>query len=586
MNKHVSCDVCVILPVLILSLGLGSGCERKAPLQSAGGHSHGQAAAPQGPAVDHGPAPVGLTLFTPKVGLYLEYPQLVRGVKTRVLVHLTVLRNGEPVRKGTVTLQATAPDGKALTLKVDAPAREGIFIPEPAFENAGRYIARLVLQSPQVEDTLDLGELVVHPDEQAALVAAQASNETDPPGVVPFLAEQQWKIGVLLEQVGKRTLVHRLALPGQILAPQGALAIVVPPVAGRLLPAPGGKLPRIGDTVQGGQVLAVIEPPMPLTEAFQLSANRAQVQSLETELLLRELDLDTRALEVERSIIQSQARLDFAQRVMDRERTLRKGGVGTEQQYEEAEQNLRLAQAEYEAANAMKASYQSAKERLAALRSKTLPADSQALPGTSLQLPLRAPITGQILAAGHIEGEHVDAQAQVFRILNRDRVWIEAKVSEFDLTKLSDQPGATMTLPAYPGQRFDILGPNGGRLVNIGAAVEAETRTVSVVYEMPNPEGLLRPGMVAEVYLETRTASEALAIPESAIVMDNGRPIAFVLLSGEKFQRRELELGVKDGGYIEVKSGVQVGERVAAKGGYAIKLSTLSSASFGAGHGH
>ena len=106
----------------------------------------------------------------------------------------------------------------------------------------------------------------------------------------------------------------------------------------------------------------------------------------------------------------------------------------------------------------MKTSYQSAKERLAALRSKTLPSDNQALPTASFQLPLRSPITGQILAAEHIEGEHLDAQAEVFRILNRDRIWIEAKVSEFDLTKLSDQPGATMTLPAYPGKRFDILG--------------------------------------------------------------------------------------------------------------------------------
>jgi RND family efflux transporter MFP subunit len=569
----------------LLSIGLGSGCERRASLHSADEHTHGQAAAPHA-AADHGPAAVGLTLFTPKVGLYLEYPQLVRGVKTRVLAHLTVLSNGEPVRQGTLTLQATAPDGKTLTLKVDAPAREGIFIPEPTFDSAGRYKARLVLQSPQVEDTLDLGELVVHPDEQAALLAAQASDEADPPGAVPFLAEQQWQIGVILAQVGRRTLVHRLALPGQILAPQGASALVVPPVAGRLLPPPGGTLPRLGDTVQAGQVLAVVEPALAMTEAFQLSANRAQVQSLETELSLRELDLDARALEVERSLIQSKARLDFMQRVMNRESTLRKKGVSTEQQYEEAEQNLRLAHAEHDAANAMKASYRGAKERLATLRSKTLPSDNQGLPAASSGLPLRAPISGQILAAEHIEGEYLDAQAQVFRILNRDRIWIEAKVSEFDLTKLADQPGATMTLPAYPGKRFDILGVSGGRLVNIGGAVETETCTVAVVYEMPNPEGLLRPGMVAEVYLETRTASEALAIPETAVVMDNGKPIAFVLLSGETFQRRELELGAKDGGYVEVKSGVQAGERIAVQGGYAIKLSSLSSASFGAGHGH
>ena len=302
----------------LLGMGLVSGCERRTPPQSADGHAHGQAAAPQAQAAAHGPAPVSLTVFTPKLELYMEYPQLIRGAKTRVLAHLTVLADGEPVRKGTVTLEATAPDGRLLAFKVDTPARDGIFIPEPTFESEGRYKARLIVQSPQVEDTIDLGEMVVHPDEQAALLAAQASNEVEPPGAVPFLAEQQWKIGVILDQVARRTLVHRLALPGQIMAPQGASAIVVPPVAGRLLPPPGGKLPRIGDTVQADQILAMVDPPMPLTEAFQLSANRAQVQSVETELSLRELDLDTRALEVERSIIQSKARLDFAQRVMDR----------------------------------------------------------------------------------------------------------------------------------------------------------------------------------------------------------------------------------------------------------------------------
>ena len=64
--------------------------------------------------------------------------------------------------------------------------------------------------------------------------------------------------------------------------------------------------------VDAGQVLAMVEPPLPVTEVVQLSANRAQVQSLETELALRELDLDTRALEVERSLIQSEARRDYA----------------------------------------------------------------------------------------------------------------------------------------------------------------------------------------------------------------------------------------------------------------------------------
>jgi multidrug efflux pump subunit AcrA (membrane-fusion protein) len=324
--------------------------------------------------------------------------------------------------------------------------------------------------------------------------------------------------------------------------------------------------------------LALVEPPLPVT---------AQVQALETELALRELDLDTKALEVERSIIQSEARLDFARRAMSRLTPLRGKGVVTEKQYDEAEQSLRLAEAEHEGAKAMKRSYEDARERLAKLRSKALVAESETTPtGSSLQMPLRAPITGEIVSVQHIEGEHLDAQQEVFRIVNIEHVWVEADVSEFDLAKLAEKPGATMTLPAYPDRSFDILDGGGGRLVNIASIVDQETRTLSVVYEMPNPDGLFRAGMFANVFLETRTATNVVALPEKAIVKDNGRPTAYVLIDGENFQRRELELGVRDNGFVEVKGGVAEGERVVIKGAYAIKLASLSPASFGAGHGH
>jgi multidrug efflux pump subunit AcrA (membrane-fusion protein) len=427
----------------------------------------------------------------------------------------------------------------------------------------------------------------VHADEDAAFHAAEAAAEPDPPDVVQFLLEQQWKIGTLYEPVSQRTLVHRLALPGQIVAPQGASAVVSPPFAGRLLRPPNGRLPRIGDRVEAGQTLALIEPQLPATEIVQLSANRAQVQAFETELALRELDLDTKALEVDRSLIQSEARLEFARRVMDRAAQLREKGVGTDQQYDEATQTLRLAEAEHEAAKAMKRSYEHAHERLVALRTKAVPSERDKGLGTGVyQMPLVAPIAGEIVSVRHIEGEHLDAQQEVFRIVNTERVWVEADISEFDLAKLAESPGATMTLPAYPDRSFDILNAGGGRLVNIGSIVDPETRTITVVYEMPNPEGLFRAGMFANVYLETRTATNVVALPEKAIVKDNGRPTAYVLIDGENFQRRELELGVRDNGFVEVKGGVAEGECVVTKGAYAIKLASLSPASFGHGHGH
>ena len=54
----------------------------------------------------------------------------------------------------------------------------------------------------------------------------------------------------------------------------------------------------------------------------------------------------------------------------------------------------------------------------------------------------------------------------------------------------------------------------------------------------------------------------------------------------EAFQRRDLEVGIRDNGFVQVVSGIKEGERVATKGPYAVKLSSLAPAAFGHGHGH
>ena len=126
----------------------------------------------------------------------------------------------------------------------------------------------------------------------------------------------------------------------------------------------------------------------------------------------------------------------------------------------------------------------------------------------------------------------------------------------------------------------------GGRLINVGRVVDPSSRTIAVRYELPNPEGLLRVGMLADVFLETKQATDAIAIPQQAVVMDNGRPTAFVLLGGETFQSRALTLRVRDNGYVEVIDGIETGERVVTRGAHSVKLASQAPETFGAGHAH
>ncbi|UCF33073.1 MAG: efflux RND transporter periplasmic adaptor subunit [Phycisphaerales bacterium] len=579
----------ITLPLLALLVAV-SGCDKWPEKRALAGqghdHGHEQAAPAHGAHAheDEGPDPVSVTMFTSNVLLFMEYPHLVKGEPAEFLAHFTVLKTGEPVRSGTFTLEAVGPGGNTETVRLDAPARAGIFIPEHAFGSAGIYAARLMVDSPQVQDSLEL-ELVVHPSADAAFHAAEDAAGDEPPDSVSFLLEQQWKVGTLLGQAQQRSLTERLQLPGEITPQHHAEAAVTTPVSGRLLPPPSGKLPMVGDYVEAGEILAMIEPPLPATEAAALRANRAQLQALDTELVLRSLDLGVKGLEVERAFKQAEARLDFAKRAFGRAKEVKEKGVASDQQYDQAQQDLQLAQAEYDAALAMKQFYEESSARLADMQERLKSRGVLAEDVASLQMPLVAPISGHIVEHESVEGEHVEALEEIYEIVDLQNVWIVARISEFDLSQLPKTPNASLELPSYPDQRLDVLGM-GGRLVNVGTRVDPQTRTVPIRFEIPNPEGLLRGGMFANVFLETRQARDALAVPESAIVMDNGRPLVYVMLEGETFQRREVELGIRDNGWVEVLAGVQEDEWVATRSAYAIKLASLSPASFGHGHGH
>jgi multidrug efflux pump subunit AcrA (membrane-fusion protein) len=506
----------------------------------------------------HSHDPTSTTVFGERLLLFMEYPHLVRGASARFLAHLTVLETGEPVRSGTVTLEIGS-----TRLTVDAPRREGLFIPEGSLPEPGTVNGRLIVKSEQAEETLELGEIVVHANEEGADRAAHSEAGDEPPNAVPFLMEPQWKVKLLLAQAGKRTLSKRLIVPARAVAPEGMSAVVSPSVGGRLTAPSSGALPRTGDTVEAGQTLALVEPPLGAPELAQLHA--------------LDLEFDLKALDVLRAIGEAETRLRFAERERERIGKLRAEGLSTQQQLEQAEQNLSLARTELEAAGRMKESL----DRLVAKRG----AADGTKPGVPIRFPLEAPIAGTVIEVLGMPGLTVEAGDPVFRILDSSRIWIEGRVSEFDVSLISDAPGAVAQFAALPARRLELRGSRSGKPY-IGQEVDPSSRTLLVRYEHENAEGAVRPGMLAELHISTGEHEAPVAIPTEAVVMEQGLPTAYVMLEGELFQKRDLELGVKDGTWVEVLRGVEPGERVATRGAYIVKLAALSPASFGAGHAH
>lgn len=108
---------------------------------------------------------------------------------------------------------------------------------------------------------------------------------------------------------------------------------------------------------------------------------------------------------------------------------------------------------------------------------------------------------------------------------------------------------------------------------------------VPLNFEIDN-KGSIISGSAVEIYLKTKPIRDALVIPYSALLEEQGHYFVYVQTSGEGFQKRELKLGANDGSSIQVLSGIKENERVVTKGAYQIKLATMSSKMPAHGHAH
>jgi multidrug efflux pump subunit AcrA (membrane-fusion protein) len=112
------------------------------------------------------------------------------------------------------------------------------------------------------------------------------------------------------------------------------------------------------------------------------------------------------------------------------------------------------------------------------------------------------------------------------------------------------------------------------------------SRTVPVLYAVENRVGVLKIGMTARVDVGTGERLKGVVIPASAILEEDGRPMAYVQPEGERFERRELVLGGREGGRVLVRSGIKAGERVVTGAAYQVRLASLSTGVPAHGHEH
>lgn len=230
------------------------------------------------------------------------------------------------------------------------------------------------------------------------------------------------------------------------------------------------------------------------------------------------------------------ARRDQIQLEVARLKDLAASGVGTQQQQEDAQSRLTVAQAEI-----------ALEEAKVSEASAELDRATQALD----ELKIATPISG-VVAERTVEiGDLAKSEEVLMRIVNLQRIRTIVHVVERDYEKIHKGQEATIEVDSVPGRSFP------GKVVARAPVIDPDTRTARVIIDIDNKDELLKPGMHARVTIVASHRDDALVIPISALQERNGRQYVFLSDADEVARRRFVMTGIRDGELVEILSGIE-----------------------------
>jgi membrane fusion protein (multidrug efflux system) len=243
--------------------------------------------------------------------------------------------------------------------------------------------------------------------------------------------------------------------------------------------------------------------------------------------------VELQAREEDAEIIEARAQLAQAQRQYDRFKTLADRGIAPRVTAEDAETALASARASLSAAQARRG------DRL-----------------------IRAPFAGILGLSSVTAGTYISPGSVITTLDDIDVVRVDFPIPERYLGVLRTGTPISANIDAYGDETFS------GRIALIDTRVNEQTRAVTARAEIPNPGARIRPGMAVRVSVQqgVRTAP---AVPEGAVQYEGEGAFIYRIATGERgsvAQRVEVETGAVEGGFVEILSGLDAGDRVVGSG--------------------
>jgi Cu(I)/Ag(I) efflux system membrane fusion protein len=175
-------------------------------------------------------------------------------------------------------------------------------------------------------------------------------------------------------------------------------------------------------------------------------------------------------------------------------------------------------------------------------------------------LTLTSPIAGVLQELNIRTGMTVATGETLARVNGLSNVWLAVAVPESDAGSITVGQAVEARLPAFPGTMLN------GKVSAILPETNADSRTLRVRVELPNPNGHLRPGLTAQVRLSHSTGHDVLWVPSEAVIRTGRRALVMLAEDAGRYRPVEVQLGQESDGRTAIVKGLDEGQKVVTSG--------------------
>ncbi len=454
------------------------------------------------------------TAYSKDFELFAEADPFVAGESANILAHFTLLKSFGPLDSGTVSVRLTA-GGQELTQILNNQIRRGIYSFDIVPSATGSGMLTFEIKTGDGAYSVEIPGITVYSNVETAHEAAKKDVSSSTNTIV-FTKEQSWKIDFSTASPVIEPFGQVIKTTARIESAPGDEFIVSSKTNG--IVTVGSGIFAEGMAVSAGQTVCTVT-------GSGLADNNSSVRFAEAKN-----NYDKARVDYERS-----AKLAVNKIV--------------------SEKDLLSAKTEYDNARAV---YESLKNNF-----------------TTAGQNVTSPATGFVRQIFVRNGEYVEAGQPVFVISRNKSLILRAEVQQKYASMLSSITSANIRDIAED-MSFTLEQLN-GKIVSYGRAANSDNYLIPVTLQVDNTEGFV-PGAFVELYLKTKTSDQAMTVPGSSLLEEQGKYFVLVQITPELFEKREVRLGATDGIKTEIVHGLAATERVVTRGAVLVKLSQASGA--------